>query len=277
MEIKIDIPKFLDEALTPVAKECGERLSDIVNLVFTPVIIARAMRDKHLKMFLDELNNEVNKIPEENIQSPAINIVGTVLEDVLKYYCDDDVIRKMFVKLIASSMNKNCNIHPAFGEIIKQISRYELSILNYICFKNNEIQGNKYHVTPYHFFYEVEEDWLHALYFIVYFGDESKPTVLSSDEVVISLLNLQRLSLIHIKDLKGICDSMYIDVKGLKVEREDGRKQKYTSIEVMGTYFLENFMNTCYSKELDKYINTDLILEWCINEMSIFSSRSPNI
>lgn len=47
IEIKIDIPKFLDEALTPVAKECGERLSDIVNLIFTPVIITKALRDKH--------------------------------------------------------------------------------------------------------------------------------------------------------------------------------------------------------------------------------------
>lgn len=32
------------------------------------------------------------------------------------------------------------------------------------------------------------------------------------------------------------------------IKRTDGEKQKYTSIEVMGTRFLENFMNTCYSR-----------------------------
>ncbi len=259
MEIKIDIPHFLDEALTPVAKECGERLSDIVNLVFTPVVMARAMRDKHLKMFLDELNNEVKKIDEKNIQSPPINIVGPALEDVLKYYCDDDVIRKMFVKLISSSMNKSCNIHPAFGEIIKQISRYELSLLKYICFKIDEMQDNKYHSIPYHFFYGEDEDWLQATHFIIYIDGRTKPVFIYPDKVIMSLLNLQRLSLVSIKDLNGIRDNIYIDIEGFRIDRADGEKQKYTSIEVQGTRFLESFMNTCYSEELDQYIKDDLI------------------
>lgn len=47
MEINI-IPKFLDEALSPVSKEVGERLADIISLVFTTVIKPRAKRDKTL-------------------------------------------------------------------------------------------------------------------------------------------------------------------------------------------------------------------------------------
>ena len=57
MDINI-IPKFLDAALTPVAKEIGERLSDIVSLAFTPVIKLRAVRDMNLSLFLEDLNNK---------------------------------------------------------------------------------------------------------------------------------------------------------------------------------------------------------------------------
>ena len=54
MEINI-IPKFLDSALTPVAKEAGERLADIVSLLFTPVVKAKAKRDKNIELFLSNL------------------------------------------------------------------------------------------------------------------------------------------------------------------------------------------------------------------------------
>ena len=49
MEFNI-IPKFLDEALSPVSKEVGERLADIISLVFTTVIKPRAKRDKNIEL-----------------------------------------------------------------------------------------------------------------------------------------------------------------------------------------------------------------------------------
>lgn len=261
MDIKIDIPQFLDEALTPIAKECGERLSDIVNLVFTPVIMARALRDKHLEIFLHELNVETKKIPEEEIQYPPINIVGPALEDVLKYYCNEDVIRKMFVKLISASMNKNSNIHPAFGEIIKQLSRYELSLLKYFYFSPSNKQESFFHLYPYSFFYSVDEDWIQASHFIICQQYSEESVVLSPNKFIMSLLNLQRLSLIYIRDMKGIRNDVDIEIEGFKVKRADEKKQKYTSIEVTGTCFLENFMDTCYSRELDQDINIDRIFD----------------
>lgn len=260
-KIKIDIPQFLDESLTPFAKECGERLSDIVNLIFTPVIMTRALRDKHLEIFLRELNIETKKIPEENVQYPPINIVGPALEDVLKYYCNVDVIRKMFVKLIAAAMNKKSNVHPAFGEIIKQLSRYELALLRYFWFSFDNGVESSFHLNVYSIFYSVDEDWLQASYFILYRQCVGKPAVLSPNKLIMSLLNLQRLSLIYIRDMKGIRNDIDIEIDDFKVKRTDGKRQKYTSIEVMETRFLENFMNTCYSRELDQNINIDMIFD----------------
>ena len=129
MEINI-IPKFLDEGVTPVAKECGERLSDIVSLAFTPIIKAKAVRDKKLELFLEELDNETKKIPEHNLIEPPLNVVGPALEDVGKYYHDQEYLRKRFAKLIASSMNKECYVHPSFINIIEQLTSDEAKILN---------------------------------------------------------------------------------------------------------------------------------------------------
>lgn len=61
--------------------------------------------------------------------------------------------------------------------------------------------------------------------------------------------------------MKGIRNDIDIEIDDFKVKRTDGKKQKYTSIEVIGTRFLENFMNTCYSRELDEDINADMIFD----------------
>ena len=81
MDINI-IPKFLDAALTPVAKEIGERLSDIVSLAFYPCYKTKSCARYELSLFLEDLNNKIEKIPEENLKEPPINIVGPALEDI---------------------------------------------------------------------------------------------------------------------------------------------------------------------------------------------------
>lgn len=132
MEINI-IPKFLDSALTPVAKETGERLADIVNLVFTPIIKAKAIRDKNLELFLKDLEREVNCIPEDELQDPKLYIVGPALEDVGRYYHDEQYLREKFAKLIASSLDERKVefVHPIFKDIIEKLSEQDAELLVY--------------------------------------------------------------------------------------------------------------------------------------------------
>jgi len=119
------IPKFLDSALTPVAKEAGERLADIVSLLFTPLIKAKAKRDKNIELFLQDLNKKVNDIPEKKVKDPPLSIVGPILESVYKFYHDEDYLRKMFANLIASSMNVDNDVHPRYINIVGQLSRQD--------------------------------------------------------------------------------------------------------------------------------------------------------
>lgn len=135
MEINI-IPKFLNEALSPIAKEAGERLADIISLAFTPVIKARAKRDKNIELFLKELSKEVNNISEDIVKEPPLHIVAPALDDVFKFYYNEDYLRKMFAKYIASSMNIEYDIHPSYSEMIKQLTLFDIILIKEILLCN---------------------------------------------------------------------------------------------------------------------------------------------
>lgn len=78
----------------------------------------------------NETLSEAAKILPENIQEPPLNILGPALE-ASKYYIEEEELRKMFAKLIASSMDKTKapQVHPSFVEIIKQLSSKEALLL----------------------------------------------------------------------------------------------------------------------------------------------------
>lgn len=128
------VPKFLDEALTPVAKELGQRLADLVSLAFTPIIKLKGKRDHNLEIFLSNLNDKVKNIPEEDLIEPPAHIVGPLLEDMAKFYHDEEYLRDLFSNLIASTMDRNKSdfIHPSFKFIIDQLSADDAKFLKYI-------------------------------------------------------------------------------------------------------------------------------------------------
>ena len=122
----------------PVTKTVGQRLSDIVDLIFTPVEIAKIYKDHSIEKFKDRLAEKIASIPEEKKVAPPLNVVGPALE-ASKYYIADDELREMFASLIANSMNSDTSdkIHPAFVETIKQLS--PLDAVNFAYFKHNEM------------------------------------------------------------------------------------------------------------------------------------------
>lgn len=77
----------------------------------------------NLEKYANEVKSGIEKIPEENIQEPKMSVIGPALE-ASKFYIEEDEIRGMFAKLIASSMDnsKSADIHPSFSEMIKMLS-----------------------------------------------------------------------------------------------------------------------------------------------------------
>lgn len=199
-KIEIDIiPKFLDSALTPVAKEVGERLADIVSLLFTPVIKAKAKRDKNIEIFLRELDKKVSSIPENNLQNPPLAIVGPIIDKIFKFHHDEEHLRKMYSSLIASSMNSDKKVHPSYIEIIKQLSSDDALIFNtyflgakYI-FKSFGLIGE-----PICFYTFYSRNPFNLGLFGLFFYEKNNKLYLMDESMHRSLQSLIRLGLIQI-------------------------------------------------------------------------------
>ena len=204
MDINI-IPKFLDAALTPVAKEIGERLSDIVSLAFTPVIKLRAVRDMNLSLFLEDLNNKIEKIPEENLKEPPINIVGPALEDIGKYYHNEKYLRTLFSNLISSSMNKKSYVHPSYINIIEQLSSDDARFISEMLIRASDLGANSDDYISKNIkltYYSYNGKWQDAV--IYWIEDNNTLRKIENNEELIQiktiLTNLYRLGIIYFRD-----------------------------------------------------------------------------
>lgn len=123
-------------ALEPAAREIGVGLGNLFNLVFAPLEKARINKDHKIKIFKTELEERLKTIPSENLVEAPLNIVGPALE-AAKFYIEDGDVRSLFIKLISSSMDIATQpiVHPAYVEIIKQLSPFDARNLSYL-FRN---------------------------------------------------------------------------------------------------------------------------------------------
>lgn len=118
---------------------------------------------QHAVQFKKEIADEINKIEYDNIQEPRKSIISSALDSSVNFL-DEEPVRKMFAKLIASSMDssKQGNIHPSFAEIVKQLSPNDAVLLTQLyeseynaCVRyttpakdNGEIDLSNYFVLP---------------------------------------------------------------------------------------------------------------------------------
>lgn len=93
----------------------------------------KAKQAINLEKMKRSLEENIQKIPEENIQTPKFSVVGPAL-DAAKFHIEEDEIRHMFAQLITSSMDssKSDDIHPSFVEMIKMLSPLDAKNLYYL-------------------------------------------------------------------------------------------------------------------------------------------------
>jgi hypothetical protein len=118
------------DIVNPTAKTVGQRLNDIVDLIFTPVEIAKIYKDHKIEAFRCSLDDKINEIPEGKRVTPPLNVVGPALE-AAKYHIEQKELREMFANLIVRSMNSDTHniAHPSFVEIVKQLSPLDAKVI----------------------------------------------------------------------------------------------------------------------------------------------------
>lgn len=90
----------------------------------------RIQKEAELESYKKSIISNLNKIPEENLRQPKLNLVGPAIE-ASKYYIGESVLRDMFAKLIANACDnsKADTVHPAFVECIKQMNPNDAILL----------------------------------------------------------------------------------------------------------------------------------------------------
>lgn len=232
------------------AKGPGQALDDIMTLVGFEKLheVAekkRAKREKNIKDFKNSIAIEIAKIPEINIKEPPLSIVGPALE-ASKFYIEENELRDMFAKLIASSMDssRDSSIHSSFVDIIKQMSKKDAMTLRSIVQRGPYIPISEIGLRT-TTGTEMKFDYLTPI------NDNIKDTAFS-------ITNLERLGLIKINYDRFFPDSeMYNFVeefeevknlkKQLKIDNVAGELKVTKGIISLTPYGI-NFCNICTPK-----------------------------
>lgn len=136
-------PKFVDEAAGPPAQAVGTTVADIWNLTIGSHVSLwnKKQQFRQQQNYLDyikKVEEKTQKIPEENVVEPQLHIIGPAIE-ASKHYIESEELREMFANLIASSIDQRLQpeTHPAFVEIIKQLSPFDAFLLKQFKEKND--------------------------------------------------------------------------------------------------------------------------------------------
>ena len=128
-----EVPIYQD-AIQPAAQEVGKALGTVaklVNVALAPVS-ALVWGYEQIREFISvKIAEKLKDIPPEHIVSPKPNVAGPAIE-ALRYTGFDEQLGDLYASLLATSMDKNTAelAHPAFVEIIKQLTSDEAKIIS---------------------------------------------------------------------------------------------------------------------------------------------------
>lgn len=191
MEINI-LPKFVDEAASPLAQSVGNTLSELWGLSIGSHVSLWAQKQhlkqqENFKKYIELVENKTQQVPEEFLKEPELHIVGPAIE-ASKYYIESELLREMFANLIASSIDsRKTNItHPSFVEVIKQLSPLDAQNLKTFGNRGNFPIANYVHTMG------VRRASLFEDIFL------ENPNVTDLQQISISIKNLERLGILSI-------------------------------------------------------------------------------
>ena len=122
-----------DDMLQPAAKELGKgflTVAKTVNVALAPLQGVVWGYEKIRDRFFPKIEERLKNVPPENIITPKISVAGPIME-ALRYTGSEEALSDLYANLLAASMDKATatSAHPAFTEIIKQLTPDEAKII----------------------------------------------------------------------------------------------------------------------------------------------------
>lgn len=124
------IDRIITDLFQPLASKVGTAAADAASIVLDPISdyaekcrIKRAVNTQNLK---NESVECIARIKSGDLKEPNTQILLQAVEQS-KYCIDEDILRKMFAQLIASTFMRSREdpIHPSFAHLITQLSPYD--------------------------------------------------------------------------------------------------------------------------------------------------------
>jgi hypothetical protein len=135
----------------PDVKEAGRKLGQAANTVATtinnallPLAAVNFAFDKARTYFAgtfqQDLSQKAEAIPPEHIVEPKASIAGPALQG-LAFTHEEPQLRNLYLSLLATAMDKRkaTDAHPAFVEIIKQMTAEEARLIQNVLRSSNAI------------------------------------------------------------------------------------------------------------------------------------------
>lgn len=147
MKIKVELPELVNKTFEKPATTLGDKLSDLIEIIFGGITYSKEMlaykRALNFEEFKKSLAKKVDEIPVASRIEPSESIVGPALE-AAKYRIDTEELREMFSSLISASLDteKVSFVHPAFVEIIKNLSPQDAEAVKYLAYVKDS------HIVP---------------------------------------------------------------------------------------------------------------------------------
>lgn len=161
--------------------------------------LMRVYDDAIIEKFRTEIHEYLTDIPLSELIQPKFRVLLSALE-TSRYCLEDDIVRKMFAKLIASSaQTTKCErIHPSFPSIIGSMS--PLDAENLPCFKTDNVLP----VAAYYYSTTPAVGMMRNAMKPVFLSNTQSRSVEDQSE---SIVCLERLGIIEIQYDKSITDS----------------------------------------------------------------------
>ncbi|GGR31489.1 DUF4393 domain-containing protein [Deinococcus ruber] len=117
-----EVPVYQDLA-QPALKELGKGIGGFTAWAMQYLVKLGISAGKNIEIFEKEYGEKISNISSDKVITPDA-MIGIPVLQALSYTAHHDEIRQMFVNLLATASNEDTrnSAHPAFVEIIRQLS-----------------------------------------------------------------------------------------------------------------------------------------------------------
>lgn len=163
-----------------------------------------AKQEANVEKLKIDILKEVSTIPPENVQEPSMKILGPAIE-ASRYYIDEEELRNMFAKIIASSLDNRMSdaVHSSFVEIIKQLDVLDAMLLSYLKRNNHGVQSS----IPTMKMVVNGESGTTTVFPLIFLSEEFG----DFHQNAVSLINLDRLGIITLREGVFLTDEAHYD------------------------------------------------------------------